>query len=367
MDNTIKPAFDLNNVAVCLACSNAYSVFACVTINSLIQNSSADNNYDIIVMNTDISENNMDKIQSISDGYDNVSIRFFNVSEFIGNKTFYTWGPFTKFTYYRLLVPDIFEQYRKIIYLDSDIIVNHDIAELFNTDVNGWLMAAARDTHVMGRLCSPEINDVSHFIEDVGVDDGISYYQCGVLVYNIDECRKAFPRGYLLQEGSTRQLKWLDQDLINILAKGKIYTLENKWNVMIKNNPIIDEDYLIEPYKSNYYTARENPYIVHYIGQSMPCYKPAADFYELYWKYARTTPYYELMISMMIDVKIGRFKQSLVEEYQLAGKVEKSSSPKKKFKEKVIMPVVNLFFPKGSKRRQSLKRAYFKMRGWECE
>jgi len=304
MSDMIMPfSLDLdNNVAICMACSNEYSPYACVTIYSIISNSSMKYQYDIVVMNTDISEANKNKILTMIEGRTNISIRFVDVNDFIEGKTFYTWAHFTKFTYFRLLVPDLFSNYKKVIYLDSDIIVNHDIGELYQTDVEGFLFAAALDTHVAGRLLDDACPERTYYIETLGITDATSYYQCGVSIYNIEEFNKSFTPGYLINKASNSTFKWLDQDFMNVEARGRIKRIENRWNVMVFNGSKIDEDNLQGDLHQEYFEARERPYIVHYIGKSFPIFRPAGDFYYLYWKYARGTPYYELMLSMMVQV-----------------------------------------------------------------
>ncbi len=349
-ETSLLPCYDDNYVAICLACSNEYTPFACITINSVVCNLPDDINCDIVVLNTDISETNEILIKSVSDGKKNVSVRFLNIQKYIGDKTFYTWAHFTKYTYYRLLIPDVFDNYKKVIYLDSDIIVNSDITELYNTDVNGYLFAAARDTHAVGRLQEGETNEqFDYFYNKIGVKDKKSYYQCGVTLYNIEEFNKTFEHGYLLNEAANCTYKWLDQDLMNVVARGRIKTLDNKWNVMVFNNrPRVDEYFLKGDIHREYFQARKNPCAVHFIGRSMPCYRPYIDFYYLFWKYARTTPYYENLIALMTDVKIANLKKDFSNSDKKASKIGLKNS--------IIMPIVNKIFPVGSKRRENLKK-----------
>lgn len=373
----IEPIFDEGYVTICLACSNEYAPFACVTINSLITNSIENINYDIVVMSTDISKQNINLI-SQAHKKDNVSIRFINVETYIVSKEFYTWAHFTKFTYYRLLVPDVFSKYDKVLYLDSDIIVNRDISPLFDINLKGYLLAAVRDTHVVGRMnenkksvseCDNNRGKINrnpgldYYKNTIGVEDKISYFQCGVSLYNIKEINIIFKPGYLINQATKIDFIWMDQDLINTIFKGKILPLDNKWNVMIYNNfPIIDEKNLPEPYKKQYFAAREDPYIIHYIGKRMPCFHPTADMYYYYWQYARNTPYYELLISTMINTKVANTLNKLKSENIIE---TKKKSLKYKLKHYCILPIVNKFFPYGSKQRKKLKENYFSLRRWD--
>ncbi len=55
-------------------------------------------------------------------------------------------------TYYRLLAPSLLLTSNKAIYLDSDLVVNTDIAELYDIDVTGYLVEHTRDADTIGKL-----------------------------------------------------------------------------------------------------------------------------------------------------------------------------------------------------------------------
>lgn len=355
-DNTeFFPAFDEGNVAVCIVCSNEYSKFAGVTIASIIENASEKYRYDIVVFSSDISEINRFKILAEVSDRSNIKIRFFNISSFVDGKHFYTWGGFNKYTYFRLLIPDVFVNYEKVLYLDSDIIVNHDIGELYDTNIDGYLLAAAIDTHVIGSLQNTEKRQqqFDYYMNVIGVKDLKSYYQCGVSLYNISVFRKTFSDGWLMKEAQSQRLLWMDQDFINIVAKGKIKTLDNRWNVMVINDwKDPDEQHLWLDLKEGYYSARANPYIIHFVGRSIPCFLPDSDFSRIYWQYAKCSSFYEDIICVMNTVKS--------EERRIKKKLMRF------LVSKVFRPLLDFFFPKDSKRRIKLKKLYYKIRGWDC-
>ena len=49
-----------------------------------------------------------------------------------------------------------------------------------------------------------------------------------IVFYNIEEFKKLFRKGALIEKAANSELRWLDQDLINILAKGRIKPLNNQ-------------------------------------------------------------------------------------------------------------------------------------------
>lgn len=52
---------------------------------------------------------------------------------------------FTIGTMFRIMLPDIMPDLKKIIYLDTDLFVNTDIEELWNLNIDNYCLAAAPD------------------------------------------------------------------------------------------------------------------------------------------------------------------------------------------------------------------------------
>ena len=87
-------------------------------------------------------------------------------------------------TYFRLFIASLYPQYNKAIYLDSDIVVLHDVAELFNIDIGNNLVGAVPDDII-------QKNEVfQEYVEKVvGVSSYKNYFNAGVLVMNLEELR----------------------------------------------------------------------------------------------------------------------------------------------------------------------------------
>jgi len=53
-------------------------------------------------------------------------------------------GHMSRATYLRLLIPRIFRQFKKVLYLDSDLLVLSDLLDLLQIDISGYPVAAVR-------------------------------------------------------------------------------------------------------------------------------------------------------------------------------------------------------------------------------
>ena len=129
-------------------------------------------------------------------------------------------------TYCRLLLPHLLDVPR-LIYLDCDVLVFRDLSELFNLDLSpGKVLAAVPDSETLslGEDC-PTIADA------LGLPAKGAYFNCGVMLMNLDELRKQhfFECAVEFLNGKSAYRFW-DQSAINFLLYGQIQALPECWN-----------------------------------------------------------------------------------------------------------------------------------------
>jgi 3-dehydroquinate synthase len=75
---------------------------------------------------------------------ENVKIRFVNVEEKLKKicRKLHMRDYYTKATYYRFFIPELFPKYNKGLYLDCDIVLTADAAELYHTELGDNYIAA---------------------------------------------------------------------------------------------------------------------------------------------------------------------------------------------------------------------------------
>ena len=208
-----------------------YIPFFAVALQSLVDNSNKENRYEINVLYTKngISKENQTKIKNKYEK-DNFIIEFVDVNsklEEIQDKL-YTRDYYSNATYYRLLIPDLYPNYDKAIYLDSDMAILVDVATLYNIDLEENLIAAVPDGAVQA------IPPFQEYVEKVvGLADYNNYFNAGMLLMNLEQLRK-----YKFQEKFLYMLETLkfavaqDQDYLNRICKGRVKILDGSWNTM---------------------------------------------------------------------------------------------------------------------------------------
>ena len=124
---------DKQTIPVFFAVDDGYMPFLAVVMQSLIDNSSKDYIYDLKILYTKISDENQAKIRNRYES-DNIKIEFVDLNVYLEKffDKFYTRDYYSKTTYYRLFIPDLYPQCDKAIYLDSDMTVLTDVAKLYN-------------------------------------------------------------------------------------------------------------------------------------------------------------------------------------------------------------------------------------------
>ena len=81
--------------------------------------------------------------------FKNVSLRFIDINKYFDkykNVEFYTLeniSYITKSMYSRFFIPKIFYNYNKVLYLDVDTLINDNLVELYQTDLENYLIAGA--------------------------------------------------------------------------------------------------------------------------------------------------------------------------------------------------------------------------------
>lgn len=263
-----------NVIPIFFAIDDGYIPFLAVSLQSLIENSKKENFYLIKILYTNISEENQRKIQKFEQ--ENVSIEFVDLNYYIEKikDKLYTRDYYSKTTYFRLFIPNLYPQYTKALYLDSDIVVLEDVADLYNTNMENYLVAAAPDDVIQ------TIKVFQEYAEKVvGVANYRNYFNAGVLLMNLDELRKFnFQEKFLYSLDKIKFSVAQDQDYLNRLCKGRVKMVDPNWNRM----PIARE-------KENQGDIK----LIHYNLAYKPWHFEDILYKDYFWNYAKKTEFFD--------------------------------------------------------------------------
>lgn len=256
----------------------AYSQHLAVSLVSLLENN-RNNRFDILVVTLDMAQEDRDRILGLVARFGNVALRFqaFDISRY---SHFRTDNHISHASYLRIFIPEILpESEEKVLYLDCDIVVRRDIAELWRVPLGDKVLGAARNLFF-----------VRH--DDLAMPAGSSYFNAGVLLMNLKRWREADGTARLVRfiEAHHDHLWAHDQDALNAVFCGDILELAPRWNFqtsMLWSEPAgLDLSYW------EFRRLLADPAIVHYTTPSKPWHFSNTHPYKsTYYHYLAKTPY----------------------------------------------------------------------------
>ena len=257
-------------IPIFVAVDDNYIPFLKIMLTSLVDHTTPEHIYDIKVIHTGLSNKSKQVIRAFYKGnvkifFHNVSVKLKTVSDRLSLRDYYSIT-----TYYRLFLPDLFPFDDKAIYLDSDIVLLDDIANLYKVDIGNNLLGAVPDGSVQ---IYPE------FIKYVETIIGVpheQYFNAGVLIMNFKEFRRTRFESSAIRLLSHVSFKVAqDQDILNYLCKGKVTFLDRKWNVM----PLGEHTY--------------EHSLIHYNLIYKPWNQNDISYEDYFWKYAKEAGLYK--------------------------------------------------------------------------
>ena len=342
----------LDDVVVVFACSESFVPYLSVAIQSIVENASPSRRYDIIVLTRNITPASMITLtrQATSE---NVGVGFLDVDAALGDIELPHHGHFRPETYFRLLAPQLLPNVDKAIYLDSDLIVDADVAELYDTDVTGYPLAATRDADTIGQIEGYDATVGPYLKDELGMDDPHDYFQAGVLLMNLAELRRTVSPREFLRLSTLRMWRWLDQDVLNRVVNGRYVRVHMRWNYLMDWQHLRRTHIIANApadVRAEYKEAAADPAIIHFAGpDNRPWLYPDADRAELFWRYAMHSPY--------LDEIRGQLEESRASVRGLAKRLQVIVLYKG------IMPAFDRTCPAGTRRRAAVIKGYMGLGG----
>jgi lipopolysaccharide biosynthesis glycosyltransferase len=262
---------DMNNttngkeIYVVSLADNNYAQHLGVTFASMLTNLSPGSIVKLYVMTTGLTEKNRTRLtNTVTRLGGDIQIIEVDGSPY---EQFNTTGHLNRETYLRLAISEVLpSSVEKAILLDSDVVVTGNIAEMWQTDLKGHVIAA-----VAGK-------GTSYRCKELGIPEGV-YFNAGIFVVNLlkwrEESISSKIRDYIAHNPN---LEYLDQDAMNALLYDDWLELPSKWNVLT---------YMLE---SREWEDPNPPAIIHYTGSSKPWHFDNIHPYKNeYYKYLRMT------------------------------------------------------------------------------
>ena len=240
-----------------------YSKFVGTSMTSIFENTREQLTVHILHDQT-LTLDNRDKLNYVAGKY-NQRIKFYNVAALMPDRLKFLTekipqifkGRFSIGTFYRLLMTELLpkNEVDRVIYLDADILVNLDIADLWFTRLDGRPLAAV-----------PEIDaTLGHMVEDkhiiaTGRVKQNDYFNAGVLLLDLKAINGAVEN--LFTDGinflaDNPKCECFDQDILNNYFSKTYLKLPMKF------------DYFVQADRAHVKSNKLERYIYHYAGHEI--------------------------------------------------------------------------------------------------
>lgn len=296
---------DKKIIPIVLAASNDYIPYLQVCLQSIKDNIKTENIYEIHILGRNITHQNKEILRnSLSD--EKFIIKFHNTEKLISKFPVpHKLEHISVDTYARFFIPEILGCYDKCIYLDADVIVREDLSKLYDISLDGKTIGASICA-VMSGWVNIDSKIKNYIDNEVKLSDEFKYFQAGVLLLNLEKMRANKDKENLIKLAGSKKWIFVDQDVLNVYYKDDVKYIEMNWNYEYEHGDMRKlqfKEMMPLNILQKYIKAKKRPFIIHFQGIIKPWYNPEEEYAEAWWYYARKSPFYELIISNMIDYK----------------------------------------------------------------
>ena len=266
-------------IPIFYACDDNFVKYTIVSLNSMIKNASKSEKYQVYVLHTFITDEMKEQLLKLQN--ENFEISFCDVTEQLNSiqdrlpvRDYYS-----KTTYYRLFIAEMFPEYEKTIYIDSDTIVQGDISELYSIGIGEAYVGACHEQAMV------QVDEFGTYAEKVVGVSRHNFFNAGMIVINSKQFREHRVLNKFIEYLHAYDfVVTQDEDYLNLICKDRVCWLDQRWNTEIFGNI---------PY------AIEEAKILHYIMTSKPWHYYDCRHGDIFWKYAAQTNVYSEIQSIL--------------------------------------------------------------------
>lgn len=275
----------LQPMNVAFVCNNRYVKYVSVTMVSILQNHPNLDIHFYLICN-DISERSRKYIDELRKLYTfGITFLTVNTDEFAEIKNSHN-AHISNETNFRYFIADLLPGVDKLLFLDGDLVVDAPLEDMYNINIEKYLVAVAKD---------PLDRGLKGWFEKFHIPLEYPYLNTGVFLVNMKKWRDLHLSEKLIQAARQwGELFWFpDQDAINVLCYDKNFLIDQKYNFCCE----LHWDNLEDRAR-----AEKNAVIYHWAGPRKPWIIAEGSYADIFWKYARLSPFYEEILYENIKV-----------------------------------------------------------------
>jgi len=221
-----------SHIPIMFSATGGWGLPLSVAIHTLCLHASPGRFYDIHIIHDGMDTQTVQQLNQVVVSFPQVSLSFLRLPEkfsrLFQNGTKVRYSPLA---YARLMAGTLFPQYEKLVYLDADILLAGDIAELYFSDLKKTPVAAARDGLALWSIAGGKMHPHLEYMGNY-LSSPLLYCNSGVLVLDLDQMRRRNLENLFLQwlRSQPEPFPYPDQDILNIALHDEIGPLPPEWN-----------------------------------------------------------------------------------------------------------------------------------------
>ncbi len=228
----------MSNIPIVYITDDNYVMPTIVSITSLMEN--MEKSHPVFVLGINLSEKNKDyfkvfkniELLDLENKYKDLDLKHLYVS---------------KAALFKFDLAEIFKNYDKVLYLDSDILILRDFSKLLKTDIEKYYAAV--------------VKDISAFLrgdaQKIGL--GENYFNSGMMLLNTKKMRQDNIKEKLIKTRlNSNSKKFMDQDTFNIVFKDCVKLVNPEYNYLVTNSKLTPSTV-----KQFFKVKKINPAILH--------------------------------------------------------------------------------------------------------
>lgn len=290
-------------VSVLCAADDNYAKSLCVTLRTAAEYLRADYRLRAYVIDGGITPESWEKIEKSLGEFEVQIVRINPDMERVSKLS--TSHHITHTAYFRLLAAEwLPQEVSKVIYLDSDLLIQDDLSKLWGLEEKDYFCWAVPDIacpHVDARAAGFNFQKSGPYLatlspirnyRELGINGSDSYFNSGVMVMHLDRWRRENVSQQLLEclEENQEYVWCWDQYALNVVFAGRWGKLPLKWNQGAHAFEFPSHDHA--PYDPQQYREMlEKPSIVHYTTEWKP------------WDYVSAHPRHELFFEKLDETE----------------------------------------------------------------
>ena len=298
---------------IVFTCDDNYFKYTATVIQSIISNLKSSIQYEINILSEYISEENKTKAFLLIKNYKNVKLKFVDLKNIDASK-FYLNSYMNASTYYRFFIPELFQKYNRILYLDSDLIIDNDISFYASIDFDNKVAITSPSIYVQRILkeqSDPKFT-LEYYNNILKMTDVSQYFNAGVMLLNLSKMRtENIDKKLFTSLDEIKEPIFQDQDLFNSVfyRNGGVKMISNEFN-----NPITYKiNYrriFVNALKINLLNKKRNNWftIYHYVGKTKPWQEKKTDS-SLFFYYAAKTNFINSILESNPSLKISTWEK----------------------------------------------------------